>query len=310
MRLTLRQLQIFAAIAESGSTTAAAASIPLSQSATSAALAELESLLGAPLFDRAGKRLLLNETGRALHSRARAVLSAAMEIERDFGVDGAAGRHGALPAHIRLGASTTIGNYVMPARIAQFQRERPRVTVEMRIGNTQDIVAAVLRTDVDVGLIEGPCHSDELDVQAWGTDELAIVSAAGHPLAGRGEAASVNELRAQRWLLREAGSGTRELLDQLLLPHLGGFESTTQLGDTEAIKQATAAGLGITCLSLHAVRDQLALGRLAVLHTVLPPLHRPFYRIRQRYKRGAAALDDLLAGHVGDALEADAPAVS
>ncbi len=294
MRLTLRQLQIFSAIAESGSTTAAAASIPLSQSATSAALAELESLLGAALFDRVGKRLMLNETGRSLHLRARAALNAAMEIERDFGVDDAGG-HARLPAHIRLGASTTIGNYVMPARIAQLQRDQPRIGVEMRISNTQEIVSAVLRMDVDAGLIEGPCHSEELDVQPWGTDELVIVASAGHSLATLDRPASAAELRRERWLLRESGSGTRELLDHLLLPHLGGFGSSTQLGNTEAIKQATAAGLGITCLSLCAISDQLALGRLVVLRTALPPLHRPFYRIRHWCKNLSPALNALLA---------------
>ena len=294
MKLTLRQLQIFSAIAELGSTTAAAASIPLSQSATSAALAELESLLGAQLFDRAGKRLILNETGRSLQSRARIALNSAMEIERDFGVEGGS-RHAFLPAHIWLGASTTIGNYVMPARIARLQREQPHIAVEMRIGNTQEVVNAVTRMEVDAGLIEGPCHAEELDVEPWGTDQMVILAAADHPLVTLGRPVSTDELRRERWLLREAGSGTRELLDHLLLPHLGGFGSSTQLGDTEAIKQGTAAGLGLSCLPLCAIGDQLALGKLAVLQTALPPLNRSFYRIRHRCKTLSPALSVLLA---------------
>ncbi|MGO4394458.1 LysR family transcriptional regulator [Variovorax sp. M-6] len=294
MRVTLRQLHIFSAIAELGSTTAAAASIPLSQSATSAALAELESLLGSALFDRVGKRLILNETGRALHVRARAALNAAMEIERDFGVGGGA-EHAFPPAHIRLGASTTIGNYVMPARIAQLQRELPRIAVELRIGNTQDVVNAVLRMEVDAGLIEGPCHADGLEVQHWATDRMVIVAAADHPFAMLGRPVSALELGKERWLLREGGSGTRELLDQLLLPHLGGFASSTQLGDTEAIKQATAVGLGIACLPLCTVGDQVALGRLVILHTALPLLDRPLYCIRHQFKKFSAPLDALLA---------------
>ncbi|SEB21901.1 LysR family transcriptional regulator [Variovorax sp. YR216] len=299
MRLTLRQLQIFSAIAELGSTTAAAASIPLSQSATSAALAELESLLGASLFDRVGRRLILNETGRSLQSRARIALNSAMEIERDFGVgDGA--KSAFLPAHIRLGASTTIGNYVMPARIARLQREQPHIAVEMRIDNTQEVVNAVMRMEVDAGLIEGPCHAEDLDVEPWGTDQMVIVAAADHPFVALGRPASTAELRQERWLVREEGSGTRELLDHLLLPHLGGFGSCTQLGDTEAIKQATATGLGVSCLSLCAVGDQLALGRLAVLQTALPPLTRSFYRIRHRYKTLSPALGMLLAHGEGE----------
>lgn len=292
MRLTLRQLQIFRAIAEHGSTLAAAASLPLSQSATSAALGELEALLGARLFDRIGKRLLLNETGRALLDPARAALEAAQDIERRFGMDAHA--LGDLPARIRLGASTTVGNYLLPPRIAALMREQPRAGVELRIGNTQEIVGAVLRLEVDAGVIEGPSHADELEVRRWREDVLVIVAAPDHPLAKRRRRCGVEDLRRQRWLLREGGSGTREAVDSALLPHLGGYATATRLGSTEAIKQAAAAGLGIACLSLCAVRDLLQLGRLALLRTELPALSRPLYRIRHRDKRFSPALARLL----------------
>lgn len=292
MRITLRQLQIFTAIAEQGSTTAAAASMPLSQSATSAALGELESLLGASLFDRIGKRLLLNETGRALLSPARALLDAALEIEHSFGVG--TGNAGPVPSRIRLGASTTIGNYLMPAKIARLLNDHPHACVEMRIGNTQEIVGAVQRMEVDAGVIEGPCHADELEALPWQADELVIVTAASHELASRPQPCQLEELRKQRWLLRESGSGTREAVDNALLPHLGGFEQTLVLGSTEAIKQAAAAGLGIACLPRSAVQDLLELGRLLLLRTPLPPLERQLYRIRHRNKRFSPALMQLL----------------
>ncbi|HBK46955.1 MAG TPA: LysR family transcriptional regulator [Xanthomonadaceae bacterium] len=292
MRLTLRQLQIFSAIAEHGSTTAAAARIPLSQSATSAALGELEGLLGAPLFDRIGKRLVLNETGRALLDPAREALAAAGAIEHRFGL-GDAAAHAPQPAQIRLGASTTVGNYLMPGRIAALLREQPQVRVELRIGNTRDIVAAVSRLEVDAAVVEGPCHADELEVRPWHDDAMVLVAAPGHPCA-RGGACDPALLRAQRWLLREPGSGTRESVDNALLPHLGGFGASMQLGSTEAIKQAACVGLGITCLSLCAVRDQLALGSLQVLETTLPALSRPLYRVQHRSKRFSPALARLL----------------
>ncbi|CAM4334331.1 LysR family transcriptional regulator [Kerstersia similis] len=294
MRITLRQLQIFTAIAEHGSTTAAASSIPLSQSATSAALGELESMLGASLFDRIGKRLQLNETGRALLDPARSLLDMARDIEINFGMDDASPGM-PLPARIRLGASTTIGNYLMPERIARLLDTHALASVEMRIGNTQEIVGAVLRREVDAGVIEGPCHSDELEALPWLSDELVFVVAARHPLAQLPEPCGLELLRQQRWLLRESGSGTREAVDNVLLPHLGNFDQALQLGSTEAIKQAAAAGLGIACLSRSAVQDLLALGRLHLLQTTLPALHRQLYRIRHRSKQFSPALALLLA---------------
>lgn len=287
MRLTLRQLQIFVAVAEHGSTNAAAAQIPLSQSATSAALGELETLLGTQVFDRIGKRLLINESGRALLDDARAALDAAAQIERRFGA-------GATPALIRLGASTTVGNYLMPARIAALARQHPQARVELRIGNTRAIVEAVLRREVDAGVIEGPCHEDALEVAPWQEDPLQLVCAPDHPLARLPDGCDRAQLRAACWLLREPGSGTREAVEQALLPHLDGFAQSLQLGSSEAIKQAAAVGLGVTCLSASAVADLVALGRLVVLRTDLPPLRRTLYRVRQRGKRESAALAALL----------------
>jgi len=291
MRLSLRQLEIFLAVAETGSTTAAGARLPLSQSATSAALAELEHGLGVPLFDRLGKRLLLNETGRALLGPARTLLDDAAQIEHRFG----GARDGVpLPARVRLGASTTIGNYLMPPRMAECLARWPSMDVSLRIGNTRQIVEAVLRLEVDAGVIEGPCHEGELEVLPWRDDPLLLLAGASHPLAGRRQVpASV--LRAQRWLLREAGSGTGESVEQALLPHLGGFDERLQLGSTEAIKQGAVAGLGITCLSASTVHDQLALGHLVALSTTLPALSRPLYRIRHRGRPWSDSLKRLLA---------------
>lgn len=288
MTPSLRQLQIFLAVANTGSTTAASLQLPLSQSATSAALAELEAGLGTALFDRLGKRLLLNDTGRALLGPARALLDDAAQIAHRFGSGGAV-----RPARVRLGASTTIGNYLMPARMAQCLARWPAMDVSLRIGNTRDIVEAVLRLEVDAGLIEGPCHESTLEVLPWRQDPLLLLAGAEHPLA-RHRRIAAPVLRAQRWLLREVGSGTRESVELALLPHLGGFEATLDLGSTEAIKQAAIAGLGVTCLSRSAVGDALELGRLVALSTQLPPLGRPLYRIRHRGRPWSDSLRRLL----------------
>ena len=120
MRLTLRQFQIFVAVADTGSTTAAAESVALSQSATSNALNELESLLGERLFDRIGKRLVLNDVGRVLLPQVRALLDCAISIERQFGIGGDGTAEVRAAMQLRVGASTTIGNYLLPGLIASY----------------------------------------------------------------------------------------------------------------------------------------------------------------------------------------------
>jgi DNA-binding transcriptional LysR family regulator len=288
MRISLRQLQIFAAVAESGSTTAAAELVSLSQSAASAGLNELESMLQNKLFDRVGKRLILNDNGRVLLPQARQMLDAAASIERQFGVsDG--------PAGLRLGASSTIGIYLLPAILAavsqQDGQQKPHQDAQapgVQIANTADIAAAVENFEIDMGMIEGPCDQTEVIVEPWIQDELVIVCAPNHPILSTVNAKtgtiSVKSLQEARWLLREIGSGTRETVEHALIPHLHALREAGEFSNTEAIKHASAAGLGLACLSRLAVRDMIADGQLVQLSTALPPLRRHFYLIHNRRK--------------------------
>ncbi len=292
MHLTLRQLFIFAAIAETGSTAAAAARIPLSQSATSAALSELEKLFRQPLFDRVGKRLLINDSGRALLPRARALLDVAEGIEREFVLPEGAAPGTQPPTSLRLAASTTIGNYLLPGLIASFQQVSPNARVGLQIGNTREVSEMVTRLEVDMGLIEGPSHEPELRQEPWLEDELAVVAAPHHPLVLErgGRPLDLESLRHAPWLLREPGSGTREAVESALLPHLHQLHEPVQLGSTEAIKHAAVAGLGLTCLSFYATRDLITLGRLKVVETTLPRLSRRFYLIYHEQKQFSSGL--------------------
>jgi DNA-binding transcriptional LysR family regulator len=291
MHVTLRQLQIFRAIALSGSTTAAAQSVPLSQSAASAALNELERTLNARLFDRVGKRLLLNDEGRALLPTALAVLDGARNLETAF----LSAKHAAL-VNLHLFASTTIGNYILPRLLARFRDLMPRAQVQLQIGNTRDVVTAVREFAADLGLIEGPCHASDIVVVPWLEDELVIVASPMHPLA---KAAKRGRLTAEQlseacWLLREPGSGTREAVEQSLLPHLVNVRSTMTLGSSESIKNSVAEGLGVSCLSRYVVQDLADADRLSVLRTRLPRLTRRLSIIHHQRK----LLSDSLRGFV------------
>ena len=302
LRLTLRQLQIFAAVARSGSTTAASADIALSQSATSSAVNELERLLSLRLFDRAGKRLLLNDNGRALLPRALALLDGAADIEH------MARDASAQAQSLRIGASTTIGSYVLPGLLRQFLAVSHTHSATawrsfVNIGNTGAICAAVAAFELDIGLIEGPSNQAALAVTPWLQDELVIVASPRSTLlklmqsAGTAKTARVplRALRDTLWLLRETGSGTREVTDQLLLPHLHAYRRSIELGSSEAIKHAAAEGLGAACLSLLVVSDLMATGRLCQVRTTLPRMLRQCYLVVHRDKQPTAALQAFMA---------------
>ena len=295
MHLSLRQLQIFMAVADSGSTMAAARLIALSQSAVSSALAELERSLGNPLFDRIGKRLYLNEEGRALLIDARNLLDSAQDLETRHSVQSEGSTsHGHV--RLRLGASTTIANYLLPDLIAGFIRVEPQAEVDVAIGNTREIALSVARLEVDLGMIEGPCHDPELTVWPWMTDELVIACAPNQPLArlSKRGAVSVEQLRQASWLLREPGSGTREVVEQALLPVLHQLNTQVRFGSTEAIKRAARAGLGVTCLSRFALEDMLTSGELALVRTSMPSLRRTLYFVSHKNKRLSQGMSGFL----------------
>jgi len=293
-RITLRQLQIFAAVGRAGSTNAAARAVALSQSATSAALNQLERVFGLKLFDRVGKGLQLNENGRMLMPEALAVLDGASGLER-WAVDDQV-RTGAL----RIGASTTIGNYLLPSILARHRNRLPhalqaRWQAQVVIANTAAITEQVANFDLDVGLIEGPCHRPELTASPWMEDELVIVSAKNDPiLSARRKTVSIKMLRAATWLLREPGSGTREVTDQLLIPHLHHVNEGISFANSEAIKYATVNGLGITCLSRYVVADLVNAGALVVLPTTLPKFTRKLHIVLHEKKLPTQGLSMLL----------------
>ncbi|MEO6408207.1 MAG: LysR family transcriptional regulator, partial [Burkholderiaceae bacterium] len=168
-RFTLRQLDAFLAVVRGGSTRAGAERIARSQSAASAAIAELESVLGVPVFDRVGRRLVLNENGTALLPKATLLLAHAAELQQLF-----TGSH---RVPLRVAASLTIGEFVLPGMVARWKEAHPESPVQLAIGNTSEVIAAVVAYDADVGFIEGPQTHPDLTVLPWLSDEMAIVAA-------------------------------------------------------------------------------------------------------------------------------------
>jgi DNA-binding transcriptional LysR family regulator len=284
LRLSLRQLEVFVATARGGSTRAAAEQVSRSQSAASAALAELEGVLGRPLFDRVGRRLVLNENGRALLPRANALLDQALQAERLFG--------SGHDAPLRVAASLSIGEYLLPEVLARWKLAHPHSPVELMIGNTREVLAAVAAFDVDLGFIEGAQTHPQLVARPWRSDELVIVAAPRHPLAGR--TASLRQLREATWALREPGSGTREAADRWLIERVGPLRVEFEFGSAEAIKRLVAAGAALGCLAREVVAHELAQGTLVEVATTLPRATRRLAIVLHRDKHLGPGSEDFL----------------
>ncbi|MGL4316466.1 MAG: LysR family transcriptional regulator [Pseudomonas sp.] len=286
MRFTLRQLEVFTAVAKQESVSRAAQSLALSQSAASTSLTELERQSDCQLFDRAGKRLSLNALGHQLLPQAVALLDQAREIERLLN-----GKSGF--GSLEVGATLTVGNYLATLLIGSFMQRHPECRVRLHVQNTANVVQQVAHYKLDLGLIEGDCQHPDIEVQPWVEDELVVFCAPQHPLA-KGGTASLEQLIHEAWILREQGSGTRLTFDQAMRHHSAMLNIRLELEHTEAIKRAVESGLGIGCISRLALRDAFRRGSLVALATPELDLIRQFYFIWHRQKYQTAAIREFL----------------
>ena len=263
MNITLRQLEIFEKVAVSQHVTKASEQLFLSQSAVSMAIADMERITGAPLFERRGRRLLLNDRGREILPEVQEVLKKVDMIEQFLNES-----VGEPLGTLKVGASTTIGNYLLPKIVGEFSRQYPRAKILLYVANTQQIEEAVQSGEYDLGLIEGPSHNTALTATPWRDDELVVITGRDHPFAADGTA-NAEMLSGADWIIREKGSGTREIFESAMAAQGIGYGVSMELGHTEAIKKAVEEGLGIGCLSRMAVQRELDNGWLTEVKTEL-----------------------------------------
>ena len=254
--LNLNHLRLFLAVARHGSVTGGAASLYVSQPSVSRAIHELERDVGMALLERVGRGVRLTDAGRTLADYA----------EQLFGTADAARRamdelRGLSVGRLRIGASTTIGIYLLPRVLGQFHARHPEIALASEVGNTARVVDMLRAFAVDLVLVEGPVADDELVVESFGSDELVLLAPPGHPFAAAGEIAP-EALETVPFLAREPGSGTREVVDAALSAHGITPVLAMELGHTEAIKQGIIAGLGLSILSRLTVERELRDGAL------------------------------------------------
>jgi DNA-binding transcriptional LysR family regulator len=286
MHFTLRQLQVFATIAQHQNVSRAAQALAMSQSACSGALKDLEQQYDAPLFERIGKRLQTNELGRRLRPKAQALLDQAAELEL------ALIQHKEV-AQLKLGATLTIGNYLAVELIQRFITEY-QGSASLTVANTHDVVAALLNFDLDLGLIEGEINHPELQVLPWQSDELVCFCHPNHPLANKKKVTD-EDLTKATWILREEGSGTRQTFDRALHGLLPELNILLELQHTEAIKRAVKGGLGIACLSRISLEEAFAHKSLVPLCVPQRDFSRMLYVVVHKQKYRSTGIAQWLA---------------
>ena len=286
MKFSLRQLEVLVAIGRESSVSRAAEALSMTQSATSMALAELEKQFNTRLFDRQGKRLQLNTEGKELLPRAMELLDRAQELESLL-----EGKTGV--GSLRIGATLTIGNYLATLLIGDYMQQNPGSRVELAVQNTSAIVEQVAHFKLDLGLIEGDSYHPDLEITPWVDDELVIFAAPDHPLSTC-KHLNLHDVANQNWILRERGSGTRQVFDAAMRHQLTNLKILLELEHTEAIKRAVESGLGIGCISRLALKDAFKRGSLVPLEIPELDLKRQFNFVLHKQKFITAGIGKFL----------------
>ena len=284
MKLTLRQIEIFLAIAEHENITKAAASLHMSQSAASAALQALENNYDASLFDRQGKKLKLSHLGHNLRSEAEALIAHAKEFDQRLQ------NHDQL-GHLHIGASYTIGNHLAVNYLAKYLHQHPDAQVALDVGSTPEVISKVLNYEVDIGMVEAEVQHKDLQLIPWREDNMVVFCSPEHALASK-KTLSDDDIKQARWILREADSGARQTFDRALSGLIPELNIYLEFKHNQAIKQAVEAGLGIGCLSEIVLKANFKNGELVPLTLPNRDMSRTFYFALPKKRYHKAAIDD------------------
>lgn len=272
--LNLNHLRVFRSVSETNSITEAARQLHISQPAASKQLAELESHLGVALLERRPRGVRLTAAGEVLSRHARRLFqeeeAAEAALEALLGLD---------LGHLSLAASTTIGSYIVPAVFGELHAAHPNVKLQLEIGNAARVEELVLGGQLDLGLSEGTPVSDSLHVEVFTHDRMTLIAAPDHPLGAQAQHCSLpaRVLESVPFIVRERGSGTREVVEAALEQHGLHVVPVMSLGSTEAIKNAVARGLGVALVSSLTIELELSSGRLLALDLADLSIHRALH---------------------------------
>ncbi|GAB6052173.1 LysR family transcriptional regulator [Magnetospira thiophila] len=287
LHATLQQLRLFEAVARLGSITQAAREVHLTQPAVSIQVKRLEEHAGLPLFDQVGRRLHLTAAGRVLFEASHAVLERMADL--DNALDSLRGE---VAGPLRVSAVTT-AQYFLPHLLGEFVRRHPQVQPSMAVTNRDSMIGRLESLLDDIYIMGQVPERIDVVSTPFLQNEIVIVAAPNHPLAGSGPV-DLETLLGQRILLRERGSGTRQAFERLVSEHGHTVTPYMELGSSVALKQGVMAGLGVAVLSRHSLTLELAVNRLTVLECEGFPLHRPWYAVHPAQRQLPLAVSTFL----------------
>ena len=277
MHLTLQQLRLFESVVRNGSYTRAAEEMHLTQPAVSIQIKRLEEQAGTPLLEQVGKKIFPTTAGKAVYAAAGDVLGRLAELDNDIEI-----LKGEVQGPLQISVVTT-GKYFMPHLLGQFLQQYPGVEPQLTFTNRERVMERLLANEDDF-VVMGQVPDDErLESYPFLENILGFVAPPDHPLAGR-KNLTLREVATERFIAREPGSGTRQVIERLLAEQGLSASPYMELGSAEAIKQAVLAGIGIAVLSLHSVRLEQAAGKLVVLDVQGFPVRRRWYAVHQKGK--------------------------
>lgn len=261
MTLNLHLLRIYVAVLDHGSFTRAAEALTMSQSAVSRAVQELERQLNTVLLERRARGVVPTEAGAILGEHARRIFA-----HERLAVEALKELRGLQRGRLAIGASSTIGIYLLPPLLGAYHRQYPGIELFLDIGNTQQVLDHLFSYQIDIAYVEGPVTPQEnLQIVPWRSDELVVIAPPDHPLSRRAHVPAA-ELNGAPFILREPGSGTREVMEQALAARGVTIRPVMELGSTEAVKQAVSAGLGLSMVSRVTIKAEVIARKLEVLN--------------------------------------------
>ncbi|TAL26929.1 MAG: LysR family transcriptional regulator [Nitrospirae bacterium] len=286
------KLKVFCTVAETRSFSKASEIIHLTQPAVSLLIQAIEEIYETKLFDRASNTVTLTPAGELLYKYAKEILNLYAAAEKNIGEI-----TGFVKGSISLGASSTIGNYLLPGVIADFRKTHPKIRVHMLVGNTKRVVELLNSGNIDIGLVEGDVARQKMVVEKLIADELVLIVSPLHPWAKK-KSISVVEITKEPFIFREEGSGTRQVIEK----YLGKYKITPQdmmislvLGSTEAIKESVESTMGIAIVSRWAIRKEMRHGTLKPLSFKEEKMLREFSLIFQKNAISSHAVDEFLS---------------
>jgi len=286
------KLKVFCTVAETKSFSKTSEIIHLTQPAVSLQIQALEEMYETKLFDRSSSKVTLTPAGEVLYKYAKDILALYVSAEKVIGE-----MTGLVKGSIAIGAGSTIGNYLLPSVISDFRKAHPKIKVHLFVANMQRIIELLNAGNISLGLVEGDVKRQKMVVEKLISDELLVIVPIHHPWSKRKDV-SVAELIDEPFILREAGSGTRQTIEKFFARHgitPQNMKVSMVLGSTQAIKEAVENGLGVSIISRWSARKELRFGTLHTLNFKEEKMLRNFSLLTHRNSVSSHAIEEFLS---------------